>query len=183
MRSFRSRTGLPWGRVPAVLVVACAVALLAPVPASADKDWRALVEAAAYAYEARRPHQAQELLEEAVGLTEPETEPRAAVLNNLAVVLETNGYLHAAEQLYGQVIGLWARLLGPTHVNVARTLGNLADLHHRLGQLAEAAEAYELALETARHATGPDVAEVRAALEAGYALVQAAREPDSGSKQ
>lgn len=133
--------------------------------------WQALVEAAGYAYEARRPYQAQSLLEQAVDATDPGTEPRAAVLNNLAIVLEANGYIDAAEQLYGQVIALWTKVLGPAHPNVSRTLGNLGDLYHRRKQLPEALEAYEVAIATAEQTNSADAAEVRRALYENYALV------------
>ena len=155
--------------------------LLAPAPsAGGEADWRALVEAAGYAYEAGRPYQAQELLEKAVELTEPETEPRAAVLNNLAIVLETNGHLHAAEQLYNHVIGLWARIHGPTHVNVSRTLGNLGDLYHRHRRFAEATEAYELAIRTAERADSPEAVDILKALKEGYALLQQHARSEAG---
>jgi tetratricopeptide (TPR) repeat protein len=137
-------------------------------PPVAIKKWQALVEAAGSAYEADRPVQAQQLLEEAVKMTEPGTEGRAAVLNNLAIVLEANGFMDAAEQLYGQVIGLWAELLGPNHTNVSRTLGNLGDLHHRRGQLERANEAYTVAIATAEQANGGDAAQVLRALYDNY---------------
>jgi tetratricopeptide (TPR) repeat protein len=151
--------------------------LLAPGVAGAQakpekkEEWRALVEAAGYAYEAHRPYQAQDLLEQAVEKTEPGTEARAAVLNNLAIVLEANGYIDAAEQLYGQVIGLWAEVLGPGHPNVSRTLGNLGDLLHRREKMAEAVEAYELAITTLKKAKSTDAIEVRRALYESFAQV------------
>ncbi len=152
----------------AVVAVLMGIIVAMPGNLRAAEPWQALVEAAGYAYEAGRPYQAQELLEEAVGLTEPGTEPRAAVLNNLAIVLEANGYLHAAEQLYGRVVGMWTELLGPGHVNVSRTLGNLGDFHHRRGQMDEALEAYELAIATAEQSQGSDAGQVRQGLYDSY---------------
>ena len=128
------------------------------------EKWRAMIEAAGYAYQASRPHDAQKLLEEAVGMTEPGTEGRAAVLNNLAIALETNGYLDAAEQLYNKVIGMWAELYGPAHTNVSRTLGNLGDLYHTRGRFTDAIEAYTVAIATAEQATSPDAEMVKRAL-------------------
>ena len=90
------------------------------------------------------------------------------MLNNLAIVLEANGFMDAAEQLYGQVIGLWAELLGPSHTNVSRTLGNLGDLHHRRGQLEQAEEAYTVAITTAEQAKGADAVQVLRALYDNY---------------
>lgn len=146
------------------------MALAAP-PANAGEKWRDLIEAAGYAYQANRAVQAQQLLEEAVGHTEPDTEARAAVLNNLAIVLEANGFLDAAKTLYGQVIGIWAKVLGPDHQNVSRTLGNLGDLHHRRGELEKAVEAYEVAIATISGATAQDALEVRRALFSNYSRV------------
>ncbi len=157
-----------WVSVILPLITMLAGTLTPASPALATEKWRELVEAAAYAYEAHRPVQAQQLLEEAVGHTEPETEARAAVLNNLAIVLEANGFLDAAEALYGQVIGLWAQLLGPNHLNVSRTLGNLGDLHHRRKQLDQALEAYEVAIATIQQAKGSDALQVRRALYDSY---------------
>ena len=143
----------------------------APGPAAAADKWRQLVEAAGYAYEAHRSVQAQQLLEEAVTHTKPDTEERAAVLNNLAIVLEANGFSDAAEILYGQVIGIWAKVLGPGHQNVSRSLGNLGDLHHRRDELDKALEAYEVAIETIKHAQGGDALQVRRALYENYSRV------------
>ena len=157
--------------VPALLAGMIAVMPSPTADLRAAETWRGLVEAAGYAYEAGRPYQAQELLEQAVDHTEPGTEPRAAVLNNLAIVLEANGYLDAAEQLYGWVIGLWAELLGPGHLNVSRTLGNLGDLHHRRGELEEAADAYALAVKTAEQSVGDGAMEIRLALYRSYAEI------------
>jgi tetratricopeptide (TPR) repeat protein len=154
-----------------VLVMGFGAASVFPVPhpALAAEKWRELVEAAGYAYEARRAVQAQQLLEEAVGHTEPDTEERAAVLNNLAIVLEANGLEDAAEILYGQVIDTWAKVLGPAHPNVSRTLANLGDLHHRRGEMEKALEAYEVAIATAEQATGEDTTKLKRALYRNYA--------------
>lgn len=151
--------------------VMLAAAIPAASPALAAEKWRQLVEAAGYAYEAHRPVQAQQLLEEAVSHTEPDSKERAAVLNNLAIVLEANGFSDAAEILYGQVIGIWAKVLGPGHQNVSRSLGNLGDLHHRRNELDKALEAYEVAIETIKHAQGGDALQVRRALYENYSRV------------
>lgn len=146
-----------------------AAGLASTNPVQAAEKWRSLAEAAGYAYEASRPIQAQELLEEAVEHTEPGTEPRAAVLNNLAVVLEANGFLDAAEALYGRVIGIWAEVKSPSHPNVSRTLANLGDLHHRGGEMDKALEAYEVAITTAEQANGEDTFKLIQALYQNYA--------------
>jgi tetratricopeptide (TPR) repeat protein len=137
-------------------------------PPAVIEKWQALAEAARAATQAGRLVQAQQLLEEAVKMTKPGTEGRAAVLNNLAIVLEANGFMDAAERLYGQVIGLWAELLGPSHTNVSRTLGNLGDLHHRRGQLEQSEEAYTVAISTAEQAKGADAAQLLRALYDNY---------------
>lgn len=166
----KSRGHRPMASILAPMVMIALILGLAG-PAVAAEKWRALVEAAGYAYEAHRSVQAQQLLEEAVTHTKPDTEERAAVLNNLAIVLEANGFSDAAEILYGQVIGIWAKVLGPGHQNVSRTLGNLGDLHHRRNELDKALEAYEVAIETIKHAQGGDALQVRRALYENYSRV------------
>ena len=143
--------------------------IFSPYPIQADQDWQKLVDEAGLAYEKGEPEKAMGLLKKAVRLTNPDTEARAAVLNNLAIVIEASGDLDGAESLYTKVIGLWARLLGSDHPNVSRTLGNLADLNHRRGQMEEAVEAYQLAIATIDKSIGLDAKQVRLALHSSYA--------------
>jgi len=143
--------------------------ICSPCPIQADQDWQKLVDEAGLSYEKGEPEKAMGLLKKAVRLTNPDTEARAAVLNNLAIVIEASGDLDGAESLYTKVIGLWARLLGSDHPNVSRTLGNLADLNHRRGQMEEAVEAYQLAIATIDKSIGLDAKQVRRALHASYA--------------
>ena len=140
-----------------------------PYPIQADQDWQKLVDEAGLSYEKGEPEKAMGLLKKAVRLTNPDTEARAAVLNNLAIVIEASGDMDGAESLYTKVIGLWARLLGSDHPNVSRTLGNLADLNHRRGQMEEAVEAYQLAIATIDKSIGLDAKQVRLALHISYA--------------
>ncbi len=89
------------------------------------------------------------------------------MLNNLAIVLEANGFLDAAEMLYGQVIGIWAKVLGqdtrasrgPSAISRICTIGARVD---------KALEAYEVAITTIEHAQGADAAGVRRALYDSY---------------
>jgi tetratricopeptide (TPR) repeat protein len=143
--------------------------IFSPYPIQADQDWQKLVDEAGLSYEKGEPEKAMGLLKKAVRLTNPDTEARAAVLNNLAIVIEASGDLDGAESLYTKVIGLWARLLGSDHPNVSRTLGNLADLNHRRGQMEEAVEAYQLAIATIDKSIGLDAKQVRLALHTSYA--------------
>ena len=106
--------------------------VLVPV-AQSDQEWQTLVDKAGAAYEKGDSAKALDLLKAAVQLTDSGTEARAAVLNNLAIVIEASGDLDGAESLYTKVIGLWAEIKGSDHPNVTRTLGNLADLNHRRG--------------------------------------------------
>lgn len=151
----------------ALLAVICLI--FSPYPIQADQDWQKLVDEAGLSYEKGEPEKAMGLLKKAVRLTNPDTEARAAVLNNLAIVIEASGDLDGAESLYTKVIGLWARLLGSDHPNVSRTLGNLADLNHRRGQMEEAVEAYQLAIATIDKSIGLDAKQVRLALHTSYA--------------
>jgi tetratricopeptide (TPR) repeat protein len=152
-----------------VALLAVIFLIFSPYPIQADQDWQKLVDEAGLSYEKGEPEKAMGLLKKAVRLTNPDTEARAAVLNNLAIVIEASGDLDGAESLYTKVIGLWARLLGSDHPNVSRTLGNLADLNHRRGQMEEAVEAYQLAIATIDKSIGLDAKQVRLALHSSYA--------------
>jgi tetratricopeptide (TPR) repeat protein len=152
-----------------VALLAVIFLIFSPYPIQADQDWQKLVDEAGLSYEKGEPEKAMGLLKKAVRLTNPDTEARAAVLNNLAIVIEASGDLDGAESLYTKVIGLWARLLGSDHPNVSRTLGNLADLNHRRGQMEEAVEAYQLAIATIDKSIGLDAKQVRLALHTSYA--------------
>ena len=68
-------------------------------PLQADQGWKKLVDEAGAAYEKGEPAKALDLLKGAVELTLEGTEARAAVLNNLAIVIEANGDLDGAESL------------------------------------------------------------------------------------
>ena len=140
------------------------------VPAAqSDQEWQTLVDKAGAAYEKGDSAKALELLKAAVQLTDSGTEARAAVLNNLAIVIEASGDLDGAESLYTKVIGLWAELKGSDHPNVTRTLGNLADLNHRRGQLDDAVEAYKLAVATIDQNNTVEAKEVKRAIYVSYA--------------
>ena len=152
-----------------IALLAVIFLIFSPYPIQADQDWQKLVDEAGLSYEKGEPEKAMGLLKKAVRLTNPDTEARAAVLNNLAIVIEASGDLDGAESLYTKVIGLWARLLGSDHPNVSRTLGNLADLNHRRGQMEEAVEAYQLAIATIDKSIGSDAKQVRLALHTSYA--------------
>ena len=142
--------------------------LLVPV-AQSDQEWQKLVDKAGAAYEKGDSTKALDLLKDAVQLTGSGTEARAAVLNNLAIVIEASGDLDGAESLYTKVIGLWAELKGSDHPNVTRTLGNLADLNHRRGQLDDALEAYKLAVATIDQNNTVEAKEVKRAIYVSYA--------------
>ena len=140
------------------------------VPAAqSDQEWQTLVDKAGAAYEKGDSAKALDLLKGAVQLTDSGTEARAAVLNNLAIVIEASGDLDGAESLYTKVIGLWAELKGSDHPNVTRTLGNLADLNHRRGQLDDAVEAYKLAVATIDQNNTVEAKEVKRAIYVSYA--------------
>ena len=146
------------------------IGLVSVVPAAqSDQGWQKLVDKAGIAYEKGDPKKALDLLKSAVQLTDQGTESRAAVLNNLAIVIEASGDLDGAESLYTKVIALWAKLKGSNHPNVTRTIGNLADLNHRRGQLDDALEAYKLAIATIDQNNTLEAKEVKRAVHVSYA--------------
>ena len=147
-----------------ISALALLVALSQPMMAQTEVTWQSLVEGAQEAFEVGRLQDAQDMLVQAVEITEPESRERAAVLNNLAIVLEAKGDIEAAEGIYTMVLLLWTRIEGPSGGNVPRTMGNLADLLYRSGKISEALDAYETAVQIAILAEGPDVEDVLAIL-------------------
>ena len=70
-----------------------------------------------------------------------------AAAYNLAVVESRLGDYAEAERLYQQVIATWTKVRGPQSEDVVDGLFALADLREVQGQLAEAKELYEQALQ------------------------------------
>jgi tetratricopeptide (TPR) repeat protein len=112
------------------------------------------------AYSAARP-----LLERALAIREeqrgPEHPSTAQSLNDLALLLKTQGDLAAARPLYERALAIREKALGPEHPNTAQSLNNLGLLLKTRGDLAAARPLHERALDIREKVLGsehPDTA-------------------------
>jgi tetratricopeptide (TPR) repeat protein len=115
------------------------------------------------AYSAARP-----LLERALAIREeqrgPEHPSTAQSLNDLALLLKTQGDLAAARPLYERALAIREKALGPEHPNTAQSLNNLGLLLKTRGDLAGARPLYERALTICEKASGSDHPDTATAL-------------------
>lgn len=124
-------------------------ALVFGTSASAEEKWKILVQRAGKAYTNGEYIAAEKILNDAFQEAEfahPTGAQGAAVLNNLAIVLQSRGERAKAETTFRRALSLWKARLGPEHVNVAKTLHNLAELKMVDGDLAAALSLYEEAV-------------------------------------
>jgi tetratricopeptide (TPR) repeat protein len=100
-------------------------------------------------------------------------------MNNLAVVLQAQGDVTGARDLYQQVLDAQQRLLGPEHPSTLGTMNNLAALLFELGDLSHARNLFEQVLETRQRLLGPDHPSTRRVLANLRAVKQAQEESSS----
>ena len=81
---------------------------------------------------------------------------RVTSLNNQALLLQTQGNLADAEQLFRQAVTIAETMLGPDHADTAGSLNNLAGLLESKGDIAGAEALYRRALAIAEKTLGPD---------------------------
>jgi tetratricopeptide (TPR) repeat protein len=92
-----------------------------------------------------------------------ESSERAAILNNLAALLQDVGDYEQALALYHHSLEIARRVLGPEHPSVATTLNNLAAVYEAKGDYEQALALYHHSLEIARRVLGsnhPDTARI-----------------------
>ncbi len=77
-------------------------------------------------------------------------------LHNLAVVLQAQGDLQAAEPLYAQSAELLQRLFGDAHPHTLDAMANYGRFLHQRGDLAHAERVLNTVVENDRRARGPD---------------------------
>jgi tetratricopeptide (TPR) repeat protein len=90
---------------------------------------------------------------DAVGV---EREATGWVLNRVGVYLQRQAEYSQAKQLYGRALGMYEAACGPTHPEVARSLGDLGTLLYELGDFRGAREAHERAAAIYQAAYGLD---------------------------
>jgi tetratricopeptide (TPR) repeat protein len=112
-------------------------------------------QAALAAYATARP-----LFERALGIREkmfgPEHPDTATSLNNLAVLLQSQGELAAARPLYERALAIREKSFSPEHPDPAASLNNLAGLLQAQGELAAARPLLERALTIREKVLGPE---------------------------
>ena len=82
--------------------------------------------------------------EQVLGPLHPDT---AISYNNVAFCLQRLGMADAAYPLYQKALTIKKQVLGPLHPSTARSYNNVGMLHHNQGNWAEAAAAYESAVQ------------------------------------
>ncbi|HEU5382398.1 MAG TPA: tetratricopeptide repeat protein [Ktedonobacteraceae bacterium] len=87
-----------------------------------------------------------------------------SLLHRTANYLQEHALYELAASLYYQALRIRIQTLGPHHPDVAKSLHNLASLHSRQGNLAQAELLYQQALRILESALGSD------STQAGYAL-------------
>jgi len=116
---------------------------------------------AAYRYAALAAYaQARPLIERALmfreGALGPDHPDTAESVNDLALLLKTQGDFAAARPLYERALAIYEKVRGPDHPNTATSLDNLAVLLQNQGDLAAARPLFERALAIREKARGPD---------------------------
>jgi tetratricopeptide (TPR) repeat protein len=129
--------------------------------------------------------QARLLFERALAIDEktlgPEHHETATSLNNLALLLKTQGDVAAARPLYERVLRITEKALGPEHPNMATSLNNLALLLRDQGDLASAQFHLERALAIRKKVCGPEHPDTANSLNS-VALLLAARGDHDGAQ-
>ena len=91
----------------------------------------------------------------------PETEV-ATYLNNIALVLKSQGQLEEALEMHRQALDIRKRALGEDHPDTAGSVNNIASVFGEQGRFDEALEVHQQALDIRKRALGeghPDVAQ------------------------
>ena len=122
-----------------------------------EADWKAHTSAAMAAYRNGDQRAAAASFAAALKAAEDfgESDRRlAATINNLALLYGRQARWMEAEALYGRVLGMDEKALGPHHADVGTTLNNLAELYRSQGRYAEAEPLYRRALDIVEKARG-----------------------------
>jgi hypothetical protein len=146
---------------------------------TSTNSWKLLYETGRQALQSRKLQEAEQSFSAALQLAEdfPAGDPRlAATLNALARIYSLQRRYLAAAALLNRLLEVTERTLGPTHVQVAGVLTNLAEMYTHLGAAREELELRERVLAIRRDDPTADaalvqrveerVAELRSAIEA-----------------
>jgi len=127
-------------------------------------DWKLLYEAGRQALQGRKLQDAEQSFSAALQLAEDFAagDPRlAATLNALARIYSLQRRYLAAAALLNRLLEVTERTLGPTHVQVAGVLTNLAEMYTHLGAAREELELRERVLRIRGEAPDADIASLQ----------------------
>ncbi|HEX6047824.1 MAG TPA: tetratricopeptide repeat protein [Gemmatimonadaceae bacterium] len=116
---------------------------------TSTNSWKLLYETGRQALQSRKLQEAEQSFSAALQLAEdfPAADPRlAATLNALARIYSLQRRYLAAAALLNRLLEVTERTLGPTHVQVAGVLTNLAEMYTHLGAAREELELRERVL-------------------------------------
>lgn len=132
--------------------------------ADIPNNWKLLYEAGRQALQARKLQDAEQSFSDALQLAEDFAagDPRlAATLNALARIYSLQRRYLAAAALLNRLLEVTERTLGPTHVQVAGVLTNLAEMYTHLGAAREELELRERVLRIRGEAPDADIASLQ----------------------
>jgi hypothetical protein len=127
-------------------------------------NWKLLYEGGRQALQARKLQDAEQSFSAALQLAEDYAagDPRlAATLNALARIYSLQRRYLAAAALLNRLLEVTERTLGPTHVQVAGVLTNLAEMYTHLGAAREELELRERVLRIRGEAPDADIASLQ----------------------
>src|SRR5690349_15694725 len=127
-------------------------------------NWKLLYEAGRQALQNRKLQDAEQSFSAALQLAEDFAagDPRlAATLNALARIYSLQRRYLAAAALLNRLLEVTERTLGPTHVQVAGVLTNLAEMYTHLGAAREELELRERVLRIRGEAPDADIASLQ----------------------
>ncbi len=116
---------------------------------TSTNSWKLLYETGRQALQSRKLQEAEQSFSAALQLAEdfPAADPRlAATLNALARIYSLQRRFLAAAALLNRLLEVTERTLGPTHIQVAGVLTNLAEMYTHLGAAREELELRERVL-------------------------------------
>lgn len=137
------------------LVAVMSVALW-PIAGCHEVMWAVNGRAGVTAYEQGRFVDAEKYFKQALGLMRSLQPQQPYILDQLAVLYETQGKYSGAEELYIQSLKIREKYRGPEHPEVAASLNNLAEHYEFQGQHDKAEEFYRRAIAIKEKTLGPD---------------------------
>ena len=118
--------------------------------------WAVNGRAGVTAYEQGKFGEAETHFKQALGMMRSLQPQQPYILDELAVLYETQGKYGEAEQLYLQSLEIREKYRGAEHPEVATSLHNLAEQYEILGQYGKAEELYQKAIAIREKSPGPD---------------------------